>query len=35
MLALKQGRNTEAEAFFRAALELDPNDPIAKSAGGF
>jgi tetratricopeptide (TPR) repeat protein len=29
MLALKQGRNAEAEAFFRAALELDPNDPVA------
>jgi tetratricopeptide (TPR) repeat protein len=33
MLALKQGRNAEAEAFFRAALELDPNDPIAKTWG--
>ena len=31
ILALKQGRGAEAEAFFRAALELDPNDPIAKA----
>ncbi|MDR0586738.1 MAG: tetratricopeptide repeat protein [Treponema sp.] len=30
-LAVKQGRNAEAEAFFRAALELDPNDPVAKA----
>jgi tetratricopeptide (TPR) repeat protein len=33
ILALKQGRNAEAEAFLRAALELDPNDPIAKAWG--
>jgi tetratricopeptide (TPR) repeat protein len=29
ILALKQGRSAEAEAFFRAALELDPDDPVA------
>ncbi|MDR0403765.1 MAG: tetratricopeptide repeat protein, partial [Treponema sp.] len=29
-LALKQGRNAEAESFFRAALELAPGDPVAK-----
>jgi tetratricopeptide (TPR) repeat protein len=30
ILALKQGRDDEAAAFFRTVLELDPNDPIAK-----
>jgi tetratricopeptide (TPR) repeat protein len=32
MLALKQGRNVEAEAFFRAALELDGSDPVSRAA---
>ena len=30
VLALKNGRNEEAAAFFRTVLELDPDDPIAK-----
>ena len=30
VLALKGGRADEAGAFFRAALELDPEDPIAR-----
>ena len=29
VLALKQGKKTEAEAFFRTVLELDPRDPLA------
>ena len=29
VLALRQGHAAEAEAFFRAALEKDPNDPVA------
>jgi len=30
VLALKNGNNDEAAAFFRTVLELDPEDPIAK-----
>jgi tetratricopeptide (TPR) repeat protein len=30
VLALKNGNNDDAAAFFRAVLELDPEDPIAK-----
>jgi tetratricopeptide (TPR) repeat protein len=29
VLALRQGRGAEAKAFFRTALEKDPNDPVA------
>jgi len=29
VLALRSGNNDEAAAFFRAVLELDPQDPIA------
>jgi tetratricopeptide (TPR) repeat protein len=31
ILALKQGRDDEAAAFFRTVLELEPDDPIAKA----
>ena len=29
VLALKKGKNSEAKAFFRTVLELDPSDPLA------
>ena len=29
VLALKEGKNDEAAAFFRTVLELDPDDPVA------
>ncbi|MDR1220500.1 MAG: tetratricopeptide repeat protein [Treponema sp.] len=32
VLALKMGDETQASGFFRAALEIDPNDAIAKAA---
>jgi Flp pilus assembly protein TadD len=31
VLALKQGDDDEAAAFFRTALDLEPNDPVAKA----
>ncbi|MDR0557533.1 MAG: tetratricopeptide repeat protein [Treponema sp.] len=32
VLALKMGDETQAAGFFRAVLEIDPNDAIAKAA---
>jgi Flp pilus assembly protein TadD len=34
VLALKSGNNSEAAAFFRTVLELDPEDPIAQNFFG-
>jgi hypothetical protein len=34
ILALKQGDDTRAAAFFRTVLELEPEDPIARAFFG-